>query len=274
MATMTKRRGTAAKAKVMLGATLLACGGARLAQAEEVAALRAELHQASETKAVEAARQLAEETSPEAREAILDELSLGAPPKVQAELIEGLVKAKDPRTFDVLSFYAKNRNSLLRKKAIKALSKLDDPRVQGILIASLSDGVADVRAAGAKALTERQDKTPVAEEALVKLLAHRDESAIEALGTLGGPGTARRLGELVGQIPNGLLARTFNAMLERSDFGPDPLRVEVVTVLFKLKSPEATQALKDYVKATENDKSRPSRKEAKKFIEELGALDK
>ena len=253
---------------------MMASAGPAVAAAEEIEALRAEMHQPSEPKAIEAAQKLAEDASPQALEAMLDELSLGAPPKVQAELIEGLVKSKDPRTFDVLLHYSKNRNSLLRKKAIKALSKLTDPRIQGILVNALSDSVADVRAAGAKALAERLDKAPVVEDALVKLLAHRDEAAVEALGTLGGPGTARRLGELSGQIPDGLLANTFNALLSRADFGPDPLRLEVVKAIGKLTGPEATAALKDYIKASENDKSRPSRKEAKDIIEKRGALDK
>src|SRR5262249_40254868 len=133
------------------------------ALAEDIAALRVELHQPSESKAVEAAKMLAEDPSPQAVDAMLDELSLGAPPKVQAELIEGLVKSKDPRIFDVLVYYAKNRNALLRRKAIKALSKLNDPRIQAVLIDALSDSVQDVRAAAAKALTERQDKSPAVE---------------------------------------------------------------------------------------------------------------
>jgi HEAT repeat protein len=243
-------------------------------RAEDLAALRAELHEPSEAKAVEAAQKLAEDASPGAVDAILDELAIGAPPKVEAELIGGLAARKDPRTFDVLNHYAQNRNSLLRKRAINALAGLSDPHITGILVAALSDQVADVRKEAARQLAARKEKSPAVEDALVKLLAHKDESAVKALGVLGGPTTARRLGELEGQIPDGLLAQTFDELLSRPDFGPDPLRVEVVKALGKLTGPEATAALKDYIKATDTDKTRPSRKEAKDIIEKRGAQDK
>jgi len=247
------------------------CGVAR---ADDLVALRAELHDQSEAKAVEAAQKIAEDPSPQAVDAILDELALGAPPKVEAELIAGLATRKDPRTIDVLSHYAQNRNSLLRKRAVNALAQIQDPRITPLLVAALSDGVADVRAAGARALANRKERSPQVEDALVKLLAHKDEAAVTALGILGGPGTARRLGELFGQIPDGLIANTFSELLNRPDFGPDPLRVEVIKAVGKLTGPESTAALKDYIRATEKDKDRPSSKEARRLIELRGAQDK
>jgi len=244
----------------------------------ELQAARSELRDPSEAKAVDAARRIAEDLSPAATDAILDELAIGAPPRVQAELLAGLAERKDPRAYDVLAHYAQNRNPQLRKKAIVALAALPDaekPRVEPALIAALSDPSEDVRAAGARALATREahddKRSPAVEDALVKLLAHHDGVAVEALGALGGPGTARRLGELFGQIPDGLLASTFSELLHRNDFGPDPIRLEVVKAIGKLTGPEATNALRDYVTETESDKQRPSRAEAKKLIELRGA---
>src|SRR4051812_9080254 len=179
--------------------------GAGAAHAEDIAALRTEIRDASEAKAVEAARKLAEDTTPQATDAILDELSVGASPKVQAELLAGLAGRKDPRTIDVLAHYVTNRNVSLRKKAVVALGELADPKAVPVLVLALSDNASDVRAAGARALAARKEKAPYVEDALVKLLAHKDEAAVDALGALGGPSTARRLGELFGQIPDGLL---------------------------------------------------------------------
>ena len=239
--------------------------------AEDLATLRAELRDADASKAQEAANKIAEDTSPQSLDVIIDELSLGAPPKVQAELLSGLAKRKDARAFDTLAHFATNRNTLLRKKAVVAIGELTDMKSQPLLIAAMSDTVEEVRAAAAHALEARKDHSPQVEDALVKLLSHKDGAAVDALGALGGPGTARRLGELIGNIPDGLLANTFSEMLHRTDFGPDPLRLEVVTAIGRLTGPESTSALKEYVESTKDDKKRPSRLEAQKIIELRGA---
>jgi HEAT repeat protein len=249
----------------------LVLGAPAMASAEDLAALRAEVRDKAEAKAVDAARKLAEDTSAQALEVILDELAIGAPTRVQAELLAGLGGRKDPRAFDTLVHYTTNRNVTLRKKAVVAIGELADAKVTPILVAALSDTATDVRSAAARALANRKEKAPVVEEALIKLLAHKDEAAVGALGAIGGPITARKLGELGGQIPDGLLANTFAELLRREDFGPDPLRVECIKAVGKLTGPEATQTLKDYVAATDKDKERPSRKEALKLIELRGA---
>jgi HEAT repeat protein len=302
-----------------------------VARGDELGAVREELRSPSEARAIDAAKKLAEDTSPAATDAILDELAVGAPPKVQAELLAGLIERKDPRALDVLIHYTQNRNPALRKKAVVALAAIPDARpepsaaentdqksgkksnkkneartdkkpdaraaekpaataeakpaaaaeaksddkpgakIVPTLIAVLSDSVEEVRAAAARALAGRGDHSTAVEDALIKLLEHKDAAAVSALGALGGPGTARRLGELSGQVPDGLLANTFAELLHRADFGPDPIRVEVVKALGKLTGPEATAALRDYIAETETDKARPSRGEAKKLIEQRGA---
>ncbi|MSP59672.1 MAG: HEAT repeat domain-containing protein [Myxococcales bacterium] len=247
---------------------VLVTGGAPRAYADEVDALRREIRNSNEGKAIEAATKLAEDVTPGACEAILDELAIGAPPKVSAALLAGLSGRKEPRATEVLVLYARNRNPELRKKAVVAIAELTDPRVVPTLIGALSDSVEEVRAAAARALAKRKETS--AEEPLVKLLAHRDAAAVDAIAAIGGPSSARRLGELVGQIPDSLLAATLGELLKRPDFGPDPIRLEVVKAISKLAGAEATAALTEYVQATEKEKTRPSRVEAKKAIEQRG----
>lgn len=247
---------------------LVALGATAVARADEFDGLMKELRSPEEQKAVEAATRIGEDTSTRALESILDELSVGAPPKVAAALLAGLAGRKDPRAVEVLTLYAHHRSPELRKKAVVAIAEISDPRVVPVLIASLSDSVEEVRAAAAKALAKRKETS--AEDALVKLLAHKDQAAVDALAAIGGPMLARKLGELFGQIPDALLANTLGGLLERPDFGPDPMRVEVVKAVAKLPGADATAVLTDYIKATEKEKTRPSRGEAKKAIEARG----
>jgi HEAT repeat protein len=252
-----------------LGLVLVALGWATGAFADEIDNFKKDVRNPDEKAAIDAAAKLGEDTSAKALEAILDELAVGAPPKVQAALLAGLAGRKEPRAVEVLALYTRNRNPELRKKAVVAIAELPDKRAVPVLIAALSDSVYEVRAASARALAARKETS--AEDALVKLLAHKDESAVDSLAAIAGPTTARRLGELIGQIPDGMIASTLGALLKRADFGPDPIRVEVVKTIAKVPGVEATSALVDYVAATEKDKTRPSRAEAKKAIETRAA---
>ncbi len=245
---------------------LAGLGAARADEIDKVG--KKEIRNTDEKAAVEAATKLGEDPSVQALETILDELAVGAPPKVQAALLAGLAGRKEPRAVEVLALYTHNRNPELRKKAVVAIAELPDKRAVPVLVDAISDSVEEVRAAAAQALGKRKETS--AEDPLVKLLAHKDAAAVGAIAAIGGPTTARKLGELFGQIPDGLLASTLGELLKRPDFGPDPIRVEVVKTLAKLPGTEATAALVEYVAATEKDKTRPSRAEAKKAIEQRG----
>jgi hypothetical protein len=237
--------------------------------ASEVDTLKTQLAVEDDAKAEEAAHKLGELADPKALDAILDALAVGAPPKVQATLLAQLVGKKDPRAIDVLKHYAKNRNPELRKKAILALAELPPSDAQkGVptLLDALSDSVEEVRAAAAGALGKRKERS--AEGRLIKLMQHKDEAAAKAIALLATPELAHRLSEMLGQVPDALLCSALGEMLKRPDFGPEPIRVEVVKTLSKVPGIDSTSALLEYVAATEKDKMRPSRVEAQKIVDQ------
>lgn len=269
------------------------------------ATLIARLRSTTESEAVAAARKLGETNTPTAQAALLDALSIGVSPKVAAAALSSLSSLRSADALPVLELYTHHRNPDLRKRAVQGLVALVvapdgnetpakppvgkklakpvtvkpgvaheelAPKIVPQLIAALSDGSSEVRQVAAEALGQRREKS--AEPALIKLLQRKDTAAPEALGLIGGPDTARALGEMIGTVPNYLLTTTLGALLRRSDFGPEPVRTEVVKMLGKMPGDQPVDFLSDYVKATDTDKeskARPSRAEAQKIIEQRTA---
>ncbi len=268
-------------------------------------ALIAKLRSPTESEAVAAARKLVEMKTPTVQAALYDALALGVPPKVAAAVLAALSAQRSPDSLPVLELYTHHRNPDLRKRATQGLAALVvapeeneapkppvagkkapkvtakaptvpheelAPKVVPQLIAALSDASADVRGVAAEALGKRREKS--AEASLIKLLQRKDSAAPEALGLIGGADTARALGEMIGTVPNYLITQTLGALIRRPDFGPEPVRTEVVKMLGKMPGDQPVDILTDYVKATETDKetkARPSRAEAQKIIEQRTA---
>lgn len=270
------------------------------------ASLVAKLRSTTDSEAALAARKLGEAKTPGAQAALFDALASGVSPKVAAAALSALAAQRSPDSLPILELYSHHRSPELRKRAtlglaalvvapeesettakppvgkkpIKAALKTGPlipheelaPKVVPQLIAALSDGSAEVRQVAAEALGKRREKS--AESALIKLLLRKDSAAPEALGLIGGPDTARALGEMIGTVPNYLITATLGALLRRPDFGPEPMRTEVVKTLGKMPGDQPVDFLSDYVKATDTDKeskARPSRAEAQKIIEQRTA---
>jgi HEAT repeat protein len=234
--------------------------------AGEVDALKSKLNAEDDGAASDAAQKLGASTDPKALDALLDGLAVGAPPRVQGAMLTALSGKNDGRALRVLEHYTKNRNPELRKKALAALAEHKDAKVVPVLLASLSDPAAEVRAQAAGSLGKRKERS--AESRLLKLLVHKDESAAPALAAIATPDLAHKLGEMLGQVPDGLLCTTLGDILKRPDFGPEPVRVEIVKTLSKVPGVESTSTLIEYIAATEKDKMRPSRVEAQKIVEQ------
>jgi HEAT repeat protein len=236
------------------------------APAEPLSELKLQLMIAGDEKAGEVAHKLAESPDPKALDVLLDALALGAPPPRAAEILDALGGKKDARAIDVLRHFARNRNPDLRKKALVALGSIADAKVVPALSDALSDPVEEVRAAAARALGERREKS--AEPRLIQLLRRKDTAAASALAQLGTPDSAHRIAEMLGEIPDSLLCTAIGEMLKRPDFGPDNVRVELVKTLAKVPGIDSTTALVEYVAATEKDKARPSRQEAQRIVDQ------
>jgi HEAT repeat protein len=229
-----------------------------------------ELEGNDEPKAIDAARLLgqAPATDTAAEEALLAALGHGATPKVTAALVQALAGKSDSRAVAMLERYAQHRTAEVRQAALAALAALPpgDKRALPPLLAALGDSEPEVRAHAAQCIGTRRESG--AEERLVKLLEHRDASSAFALAAIGTPQLARRLSEMLGSVPDPILCSALGEMLKRADFGPEPIRVEVVRTLAKVPGADSTTALLEYVAATERDKGRPSRLEAQKVVDE------
>jgi len=248
----------------VLAGGLLTAG---VAPAEEgVAAWKRDVQLGEDTRAEEAAKQLAASKDAKATEAILDLLALGAPPKHALVLLGGLAGHRDARSLELLSLFTKNRNGDVRRRALALVGALPDARAVPILIDGLSDSSPEIRAEAAGALGKRKERS--AEAKLLLLLERKDPSAPAALAAIATPELAHRLGEKIGPIPDALLCDTFGEILKRADFGPDPVRVEIVKTLAKIPTDESTLALQEYLQASQKDAKRPSRVEAEKIVEQ------
>jgi HEAT repeat protein len=254
-------------------------------------ALSAELRSPEEARAVAAVKKLGELGSVQAVDILLGELAVGLPPRVAKAALDVLAARRSPEkfgakvdegpsTFPILSLYAHHRNPELRKQALTGLATLLPPagqpgqpgqpgQIVPLLISALSDGNAEVRGVAAQALGDHREKS--AEPHLIKLLLRKDPAAPVALGQIGGPDTARALAEMIGNVPDGMILETLGELLKRADFGPEPVRVQVVKTIGKMPGSQTLDILGDYVKESAKDKQRPSRIEAQKIIEQRTA---
>jgi HEAT repeat protein len=231
----------------------------------DVGAQRAALNGADQEGAVAAATKLGQSRQPGALDALLDGLAIGLHPAVAAVALDGVAHHGSARAFDVVGYYAHNRNAKVRAAAVRAMASLDDGRTAEPLLRALTDLDEGVRAAAAQGVAQNKLRKGI--EPLLKLLAKGDDAAGQALAALADPDLARAVGELIGQAPDGALARSLGAMLMRPDFKPEDARVEVVRALGKISGTEALEALTTYVASIPENPPRQSRREAEALVE-------
>jgi len=227
--------------------------------------LKADLHGDNLDRAVAAASALGSLKDAQALDALVGALQLGAAPQLTVALLEAIELHKSPKSIDLLRHFAMNRRAEIRAAAVKAVGVIEDPRVAPILIDALGDSSPIVRARAARLLGDRNERK--AEKALFKMLRRGDKTAAAPLGIVGGVETAKQLGELIGELPDAAVATAFGTMLKRKDFGPDPLRTEVVKALGKIPGADATAALVEYVASVPPKEVRISKTAAEKILE-------
>jgi HEAT repeat protein len=227
--------------------------------------LKADLHGDNVDRAVAAASALGSLKDSQALDALMGALQLGAPPRLTVALLEAVELQKSPKAVDLLRHFATNRRQEIRAAALKALGAIEEGKVSSVLIRAIGDSSPMVRALAARLLGERKERK--AERALFKMLRRGDKSAAVPLGTIGGVETAKQLAELINDLPDAHIAATLGTMLRRSDFGPDPLRTEVVKTLGKIPGADATAALVEYIASVPQKEVRLSKITAEKMLE-------
>ena len=213
----------------------------------------------------DAAERLGKSKDPKATDILLDALAVGASPRVAAAALESLARQKSPRAVPVLLHFTRNRHSDIRRKALVALGPFREPRVTHAILVRLGDSARDVRATAAQLLAERKERG--AERQLLKLVKRGDEAAATALGLVMTADSARRLAELHGTVPEGLLASALGEYIKRPDVA-DGTRVDVIRTLGKMPGAEATAALVEYIGSVPQGHARASKTEAQKLIEQ------
>lgn len=237
----------------------------------DVAKTRAELFGADLDAAAAAAQKLANTRQAGALDALLDALAMGLHPRVAVAALDAVAQHSNPASLDVLLYYARNRNPEVRARAILALGGLADKKALAAVHRAFTDGDKGVRAAACKVAELRHDRT--AAEPMVALLKKGDEAAVTALAAVATPELARRLAELIGDAPDGLLAQTLGLILLRPDLGKEEVYVQLVEAIGKLPGEDALLALTAYISQTPEKPPRQSRRRAQEIYEQRLAGD-
>jgi HEAT repeat protein len=215
--------------------------------------------------AAKAAETLGESADPAAHDALLDALAMGLPPAVATVALGALAQHPAPPDVTALKRYAGHHTPSVRSAAIGALALYPDPVARKAVVAGLHDMVGTVRSTAAASAAKARIREAV--EPLFALLERGEESAGKALAAMADVDLARKIGDHLGKVPDGILADTLGMVLRRADFGPDAARVEIVRAIGKIQDTQAVSVLTDYLDATPKNPPRQSREEAQKMVE-------
>jgi len=263
-----------AKAKTKTAKAKAAAGAAPLAPAK-IESLRQALMAPDEAAALDAAAALGSAGTSAARDPLVELLAAGATPVRAQSALDALAKlgdahllGKDPTaTLEVLELYAGHRTPELRRRAIKVLGEISDPRAVPTLMERLGDAAPDVRASAAEALAGRGEiKAAPRMFALLKL---GDAGVAAPLATIATPDLIPQIAELAGTIDDGIVASALGEYVKRADV-PDKLRIDVLRTIGRLSGAAATTALVEYVASVPTKDDRPSKHEAQKLLDARG----
>lgn len=200
-----------------------------------------------------AAKELGNRKTQSSLDELLGQLLLGHPPRLAISIVEAVGERKSTSAFKTLVYFTSHRNVGMRIAALKALANINTGKdlkmltdIDKIIIHALRDMNAGVRDTAAFLIGKRRIKT--AEYDLLKLFASGSKAAVDALGYVGGIITARTF--LISlddkKISKELLIGSLLTMLKRQNFGPEPVRIQIVKVLGALNLPGAQDALIKY----------------------------
>jgi len=245
--------------------------------ADKLEGLRLALVGADDAAAVEATGTLGASGSAAAAEPLIETLAAGATPARLQAALDALAKLgeahllrADQTMIDALTLYAGHRAPDVRRRALRVLGTLNDPRVIPVLVERLGDAAPDVRGAAAAALAERHEAK--AAPRMFSLLARGDAGVAAPLALLATPDMIPRIAELTGTIDDAIVADALGEYVKRGDV-PDKLRVDVLRTIGRLSGAVATTALVEYVASVPAKEDRPSKKEAQKLIDARGTSE-
>jgi HEAT repeat protein len=219
-----------------------------------------------------AALELGKRKSSVSLDSLLQQLLLGHPVKISLAMINALEKRKNPKAFRTLLFYTRHRTATLRIAALQALANLEVKKTSKIyksvteaLFLGIRDYSPQVRAKAAWFLGKR--KVYSAEDDLLKLFHKGSLPAIQALGFIGGIRTAKAFAISLERrkVQKELIVNTIGTMLLRKDFGPEPVRIQLVKILGSINLPGAQVVLLKY-SGSGPEKSKRSKKLAYKIL--------
>jgi hypothetical protein len=248
--------------------------------ADRLESLRLTLSGPDDPAAIEAATALGGSGATNAAEPIVEMLATGGSPGRTEAALDALGKLAEAealgtnaqRTLEILELYAGHRVPDLRRRAIKALGALREPRfseaVIPILLARLGDEAPEVRAAAGEVLASRRETK--ATPRLFALLKRGDAGAASPLAALAAPELVPQIAELAGSVDDALLATTLGEYAKRDDV-PDKLRLDVVRTIGGLPGADATTALVEYIASVPAKDNRPSKREAQKLLDQRGS---
>jgi HEAT repeat protein len=236
--------------------------------ADKLEKVRVILFGDDDAAASEAAKALGQSGATNAKDPLVELLSVGASPARAQIALDALGELADPATIDVLTLYAGNHGPDVRRRAVKALGAIKDEAAAPPLMDALGDQAPDVRAAAADALAARKDTK--AAPRLLALVKRNDAGAAPALGLLATPELVPQLAELQGAVDDNVVAAALGEYVKRDDV-PDPLRVDVVRTIGRLSGAAATTALVEYLASVPAKEDRPSKREAQKLVDEKGS---
>jgi hypothetical protein len=246
-------------------ALLLALATGPAHAAPDVAALRAQLTGADEARARAAAVELGRLRQAAAGEAVLDALAMGLAPEVAVAALDAVAALRPRGARDVLLGYSRHRGAEVRARAVTALGALGDGPARAAVLAALGDGAREVRAAAGAALATAGERAAL--PALLALFARGDEAAAAPLAALADGEAARETAELLGQVPDALLAATLGAMLRRPDLGAEPVYVGVVRAVGAIPGDAALTALSSFLAAQPRGPARAAAREARAILD-------
>jgi len=232
----------------------------------DLPATRKDLFSEDGDRAAAAANKLGQSRQAGALDALLDALAMGLSPSVAVAALDAVAMHRDGKSLDVLLHYAKNRNVQLRGKAVAALGGLEDKKARTAWTAAFADGDKGVRAMACKVAETRKDRETV--DQLLALLKKGDEATSTALAAVANADVARRVAELVGEAPDGLVAETLGKISLRTDLGKEDVYVEIVRAIGKIPGDEAVVALSAYIAAVGEKSFRQSKREAQMLYEQ------